>query len=156
MLLEFRDNGRAHDDLVLALPGYTRTADSYYLALDSKLRPGDESPDKRRAVLVSLLQSWLTALDQLSSGDSVCLPYDFSDEYIGVLVCTPTGEQIQIMPGFLSSSGWSVSPSDPKECFPFDGNYSRDLPNPVMLQTREFRRQVYESISLVRGVDGTA
>jgi hypothetical protein len=50
LLIQFSDNDGGHDDLDLWIEGYSRTTDSYYLALDRAMLAGDESADKVRRV----------------------------------------------------------------------------------------------------------
>ena len=78
--LRYEDNGTAHDDLFLRFAGQTWPCDSYYFALDRKVRPDDESPAKVKMVLRKLLEQWLTATANLPDGSATFLPYDFSDQ----------------------------------------------------------------------------
>src|SRR5437667_2823768 len=113
LLIQFRDNDTAHDDLHVWIEGYSRTTDSYYLALDRGMLAGEESAEKVRRVLVQLLQRWLEALAQTTPARPVYLPFDFSDQYTGCFQCRPDGESIEIVPGWSSREGWSFWPSDP-------------------------------------------
>ena len=117
LLIQFQNNDTAHDDLHVWIEGYSRTTDSYYLALDSAMLPGDESPDKARRVLIRLLQRWIEALAQATGTRPVYLPFDFSDEYTGCFQCRPDAEFIEIVPGWSSREGWSFWPSDPGDYF---------------------------------------
>ena len=98
LLIQFRDNDTAHDDLHVWIEGYSRTTDSYYLALDRGMLAGEESAEKVRRVLVQLLQRWLEALAQTTAARPVYLPFDFSDQYTGCFQCRLDGESIEIVP----------------------------------------------------------
>jgi hypothetical protein len=146
LLLQFRDNGKAHDDLHLWLEGYSRTADSYYLALDPEFRPSDETPDKVRHVLLRLLESWMSALPQATGAHPAYLPYDFSDEYTGYLCCRPEDGFIDVAPGWSNRAGWSVCPSNPGDYFFGITDFHRDAPSPLRLAQDELLRQINDSI----------
>ena len=109
-ILKYVYNGRGHEDLILSLPNYERVADTYYFALDSGIRAGDESFEKVRTIIASLLAQWNNAV---SSRESVVfLPYDFSDEYTGCLRVLIEDKVVHVTPGFSKREGWSFSPSD--------------------------------------------
>ena len=78
--LRFEDNGTGHNDIILQLGEQSWVCDSYYFALDQELMPGHEDARKIRTVLHRLLERWLEALQNMSDGGSVFLPYDFSDQ----------------------------------------------------------------------------
>jgi hypothetical protein len=149
LLLQFRDNGRGHDDLYLWLETYSRTADSYYLALDPEFEPRDETPDKVRRVLVKLLESWTTALSQASTTNPAYLPYDFSDQYTGCLRCQCHEGFVDITPGWSHREGWSVSPSNPGDYLFGVKDFTCDAPNPIRLALSEFVRRIRDSILAV-------
>ncbi len=109
--LRFEDNDTAHDDLVLWFAGQRWVCDSYYLALDRGLLPDREDADKVRAVLRRLLQQWLAAVEQLPDGGSAYLPYDFSDQYTGWLVCQRSGDEVAVSRGWADVEGWAFFPS---------------------------------------------
>src|ERR1044071_2843690 len=147
LLIEFRDNGTAHDDLHRSLDGYARTTDSYYLAIDPSMLPHQESADKVRRVLIRLLQRWTEVLSQATPTQPVYLPFDFSDQYTGCLSCRPDGEFVEIVPGTSSREGWNVGPSDPGDYFFGITDFCPDAPAPVRLSREEFLRRIRESIA---------
>ena len=147
LLIQFRDNDTAHDDLHVWIEGYSRTTDSYYLALDRGMLAGEESAEKVRRVLVQLLQRWLEALAQSTPARPVYLPFDFSDQYTGCFQCRLDGESIEIVPGWSSREGWSVWPSDPGAYFFDITDFRSDAPAPIRLPTEEFLRRIRESIA---------
>ena len=78
LLIKFRDNGTAHDDLHLWLEGYARTTDSYYLAINPSMLPRQESADKARRVLIRLLQRWTEVLPQATPTATIGQHPDYS------------------------------------------------------------------------------
>jgi len=150
LLIEFRDLGTGHDDLLLWLEGYSRLADSYYLAIDPAMLPKQESPNKSRLVLSLLLEKWQEAIQQAKQLQSVFLPYDFSDEYTGCLSCKVDGELIEIIPGFSNREGWNVGPSNPNDYFFSITDFRPDLPKPIKLTKAEFLKRIQESIACAK------
>jgi hypothetical protein len=147
LLMQFRDNKRFHDDLHLWLEGYSCVADSYYLAFDGELLPGDKSANKVRRVLIRLLGRWSEALAQATSTQPAYLPYDFSDQYTGCFQCRPDGDAIDIVPGSSNREGWSLLPSNPGDYFFGVTDFQRDAPSPIRLTREEFVRRIRESIA---------
>jgi hypothetical protein len=146
-LIQFRDNGSAHDDLHLCLEGYSRTMDSYYLAIDPLMLPNQESSDKVRRVLIMLLERWIEVLLQATPARPAYLPFDFSDQYTGCLSCRPDGDFVEIVPGFSSREGWNVGPSDPGDYFFGITDFRRDTPSPIRMTREEFLSRIRESIT---------
>jgi hypothetical protein len=147
LLIQFRDNGTAHDDLHVWIEGYSRTMDSYYLALDPVMFAGQESADKVRLVLIRLLQRWMETLEQATPTRPVYLPFDFSDQYTGCFECRPDGDSLEIFPGTSSRKGYSVAPSDPSDYFFGITDFRRDAPSPLRLPKVEFLRRIRESVT---------
>ena len=146
LIVEFDPQGGGHDDITLQLDDYMRIADSYYFAIDWTFERGDESPHKAGRCLSQLLKAWIAALET-SAGAYVFLPYDFSDEYTGCLRCKISGESIEIMPGFSTMAGHSVSPSNPSDYFMHAPGFGRDLPQAIVMQTDDFICRVRDAIS---------
>jgi hypothetical protein len=147
LIIQFRDNNTAHNDVHVWIEGYSRTADSYYFALDPRMLAGDESADKVRRVLIQLLQRWMEALPQATPLRPAYLPFDFSDEYTGCFQCRPDGEFVEIVPGWSHRDGWSFSPSDAGDYFFGITDFRSDAPAPVRVRTEEFLRRIRESIA---------
>ena len=110
--LRFDDNGTMHDDIVLRFGEQSWVCDSYYLALDRELLPEKEDAEKVKVVLRRLLELWLEAIQSmLSEGDTVFLPYDFSDQYTGWLSCQLSGSDVLVSRGWANVEGYSIYPS---------------------------------------------
>lgn len=146
--LQFEDNDTAHDDLVLRLAGQSFRCDSYYLALDSQLMPGQEDADKVRVVLRRLLEQWISAVEDIPDGGSVYLPYDFSDQHTGWLRCQRSGTHVDIYRGWAEIEGWSFSPSTV-------GEYLNEVPGftpydaVVQVSLHELTEAIHDSIAKV-------
>jgi hypothetical protein len=147
LLIRFRDNDTAHNDLHVWIEGYSRVTDSYYFALDPSMLAGDESAAKVRRVLIQLLQQWIEALAQATPARAVYLPFDFSDEYTGCFQCRPDGDVIGILPGWSGREGWSFTPSDPGDYFFGVTDFRSDAHAPIRLPREEFLRRIRESIA---------
>lgn len=151
LLVEFLDNGRGHDDLHIWIEGYSRTMDSYYLALDETIRPSDKSADKVRRVLAELLRRWISAVERSTPSQPAFLPYDFSDECTGCFLCRPLGEFLDLAPGTSDREGWSVSPSDPGDYFFTITDFKPATQDPIRLTRTEFVQRVQRSIAAAVG-----
>ena len=107
--LQYPGNGDGHDDIVLTFGAHRQALDSYYLALDPKLDPGDESPGKVRRVLVRLLQQWI---ERLQPGDVALLPAGFTDQATLWIHCLPDDGDVVMQLAWSDDEGWARSPSD--------------------------------------------
>jgi hypothetical protein len=47
--------------------------------------PDHEAPDKVEKCLKLMISSWVAAIEKAEVSQTIHLPYDFSDQYIGVL-----------------------------------------------------------------------
>ena len=110
--LEFEDNDRCHDDLVLRYPGGEFRGDTYYLALDKMLAPDDESLAKIRAVLTRLLRHWHQLVRDAGESDSVLLPFALFDEGTQAIRCTCKDELVDLEIADCAVLGHTFCPSD--------------------------------------------
>jgi len=104
---------RMHRDLELRLGRARHRADSYYLGFDPGIDPLDESRSKTRRVLAALLDAAAVSLEKARAGAIVMLPYDFSDQYIGLLrvAVDAKGQAIEISRVTSTFEGWAIAPS---------------------------------------------
>lgn len=109
--LEFKDNDTLHEDLILRFAGELRICDSYYLALDPELLPEREDAGKVPVVLRRLLEQWLSAVENVSDGGTVFLPFDFSDQSTNWIRCHRSGAALDLCLGWAELEGWSFPPS---------------------------------------------
>lgn len=108
--LEFHDNGRFHDDLILHVGQETWVCDSYYLLIDPNV-PGDENASKVTVALKRLLEQWRDVVRALPEGGVCFLPYDFSDEYTAWLRCEARGHELLVQRVWADVAGYSIWPS---------------------------------------------
>jgi hypothetical protein len=113
--IELDTTKEGHEDLTLFLDeiSFSTEADSYYLMLDNKILPNEESYQKVKIVLDEMLQSWIAQVKQLNAHDIVFLPFDFSDQYIGCIrVEAIDDKNVSINYGFTTViHGYSIAPS---------------------------------------------
>jgi hypothetical protein len=155
--LRFKDNERAHDDLVLLFAGERWVCDSYYLGLDRELLPDREDADKVdadkvQAVLRRLLEQWLAAVERLPDSGTAYLPYDFSDQYTGWLACHRSGGEVSVSRGWADVEGWSFSPSAAGDLFERPRGFRVDGPT-VRGGALELVEVVRRSVLASRGGD---
>src|SRR5215510_15109965 len=103
--LTFDDHGSGHNDLLLTFGEHRLQADAYFLALDKNIQPGSEGSDKVREVLRTMLHQWREAVANCTTGRTVYLPFDFSDQYTGWLRCQVGTDASEVQPGWSSVEG---------------------------------------------------
>ena len=108
--LVFEDNQTQHGDMLFRLGDFEHRCDSYYLAIDPTIAKGDESPDKVRNVLAILLEQWLMCIETTIDGETVFLPYEFSDQSTCWLRCDFADGNVRLQPGWSDKEGWSLYP----------------------------------------------
>ena len=112
--LEFRfeDNGTAHGDLVFVFGDYEHRGDSYYLRLDPGVDASDETNAKVRKVLSRIVQQWQVYVENALVGDTIYLPFEFSDQSTHWLQCCMADSKVTLVPGWSTIEGWSFAPTD--------------------------------------------
>lgn len=70
---------------------------------------GHDDRDKIIAVLRRLLEQWLSAVEHVSDGGVVFLPFDFSDQYTGWLRCSRSDETVSVCRGWAPIYGMAIS-----------------------------------------------
>lgn len=110
--LTFEDVGTLHDDLWLVLDRFTTRCDSYYLANDTGLLPGQMDAEKVRHVLERLLHQWREDVVGLTEGGTTHLPYHFDDQWTRWLeVKAINSDVLSLQPVMSNLAGWAVTPS---------------------------------------------
>jgi hypothetical protein len=120
----FRPDGSSHDDLLVRLGGFEQIADSYWLAVDNAFKPDREDDAKAREVLEMLLGHWLAHADSLGEGETILLPFNFQDEWIGCFRTTLKQGALELQPGILKEDGYAVNVSAPEEILLHPGAFS--------------------------------
>lgn len=101
----------ATPELVLICGGWRHVCETYYLALDSGLAPGDESLEKLNRVLVALLEQWRHLVMCAPAGGTLSLPFDFTDQAIGCLSARIGTTDVSLQPGWSRVEGWRIAPT---------------------------------------------
>ncbi len=102
--------GTSRGDLLLECGEFSRRADSYYLALDPAVR-GLAPEDRAQRSLELLLGQWRGSIESARDRSVVDLPFEFADEYTGVVRCTLEGDRVRCRVGWSSVPGHAVAPS---------------------------------------------
>ena len=99
-----------HGDMNVRIGSHTTVCDSYYLWSDP-IYP-DDFPRKDLCVLKLLVSQWYSLILQTKDGESVLLPFDFSDEYTGCFkVMCALDEVIISIVATNDPNGIGISPS---------------------------------------------
>ena len=87
----------------------SRAGESYYLGL----QPNSEKHEFRPMDgTIQLVSEWIRLLTDLSDGQQLFLPFDFSDEYTRWLTLHREGRDVTIVFGWATAEGWAISPLD--------------------------------------------
>jgi hypothetical protein len=104
-----------HRDITIIIPDINLNSqvDSYYLCLDQLFMPDHEAPDKVEKCLKLMISSWVAAIEKAEVSQTIHLPYDFSDQYIGVLrVKINSDNEVSLSSGHTTKyCGYEISPS---------------------------------------------
>ena len=106
--LIYRPDGTEHGDVEVRVGVWRGRCDSYYFALDHPVG----TPSHPVASFRGLLEGWVEVLGACSDGQTVHLPFDFSDQYTGWLACRRVADAFEVVPGWSNVEGWSIYPSD--------------------------------------------
>ena len=107
--------GDSHHDItiVISVINLHSEVDSYYLCIDSIFMPDQETVYKVEKCLRLMISSWVTTIERVGVNEVVYLPYDFSDQYIGVLkVKKKSNSEIYLGSGHTTRyCGYEIYPS---------------------------------------------
>ena len=124
-----QNDAGGHKDLNFQIDGLTEqlTFDSYYFALATERASEHLSTVQAIAQLISF---WIMKLESLDSNETIFLPIDFSDQYIGCLRVTSMNGELELNYGYTITGGYGVNPLDPEE---FSNNVKDFVAEPVNL-----------------------
>jgi hypothetical protein len=146
--LEFHDNGTCHKDIWLRFGNWARLCDSYYLGLDS---PSDlERVNRVRNTLRVLLEQWLCHIKAAAAGQTIYLPFDFSDERTGCLRCQFSDDRVTVTLGWSRIEGWRVSPTDIGAYVWSVGDFRSDEPGSITMSRGEFIQSIESNLAQKR------
>lgn len=98
-----------HRDLELRCGPLRHLPDSYYLALDHAIDRRQEGRTKVRRVLVALLRGVRQLVKRANAPTVVLFPYDFSDQYTGLLeLAIDARDQVTIRRVFSRLESWQL------------------------------------------------
>ena len=115
--IEMRLGTGGHRDLFLTIPqlGVEVCADSYYFAVALGHRNVRASENTVRQEVVALLSCWVDTVCSCSDGDTVYLPFDFSDQYTGCLRVIEDRDNFRLSYGHSLFEGWRIDPLEAAE-----------------------------------------
>jgi len=116
LTLKFHDNLRfpGHKDIHVKYEELhiDSWVDSYYLVLDQHLLPQIETFEKAKMVQKHILKNWQLMVQDMKEKESIILPYDISDQYIGFLYVYQMDYYLNISKGWTTKYyGYSFIPS---------------------------------------------
>lgn len=112
LVLRYEPNGTMHDDVVLSDGPQEWRCDSYHMAIHDTMPSGREDVGKVRMVRHRLLQQWRHGIDHVEIGETVYLPFDFSDQCTAFLRCRRRDDRFGVVTGWSSIEGHCISPAD--------------------------------------------
>ena len=99
----------ADNQITVTVGSESRAGESYYLGL----QPNTENHEFRPATgTVQLVSEWIRLLTELKVGQTLFLPFDFSDEYTRWLHVHREGRHLTVVFGWATVEGWAISPQD--------------------------------------------
>ena len=99
----------ADNQITVTVGSESRAGESYYLGL----QPNSENHEFRPATgTVQLVSEWIRLLTELKVGQTLFLPFDFSDEYTRWLHVHREGRHLTVVFGWATVEGWAISPQD--------------------------------------------
>lgn len=119
---------------------FSQESNTYYWAIDEFFEKGDESSSKILRGLRLMLLKWIDAIVQnKEKGDILYLPFDFADEYMGVLRVSFLDENIlNIEYGYTQMiTGWKISPSQYKH-FDIQINDFDSISSSIVMSIKDF------------------
>jgi len=109
--IQIWEASNGHRDLLVALAGFPAlTLDTYYFSLATEASSSIMSAPH---ALAALLMHWVTAIERVTTDQSIYLPIDFSDQYTGCFNVYCSGDSLSLTYGLSKREGWSVNPLDP-------------------------------------------
>ncbi|PSL18815.1 hypothetical protein [Chitinophaga ginsengisoli] len=114
-IIYYKGKKDGHRDIVITISAinFHSEVDSYYLCIDPLFMPEHETPDKVEKCLRLMIKSWVATIDKMEVDQTVYLPYDFSDQYVGVLgIKMKSDGEVYFSAGHTTRyCGYEISPS---------------------------------------------
>ncbi|MBO0933546.1 hypothetical protein [Fibrella aquatilis] len=103
----------AHEDVFVTWQEMQleKVVDSYFFVIDEGSIPEHGVFNKAATVLKHILLEWKSVIENIKQDETVYLPFDFSDEYIGYLKVTQSRDNLIIGYGVTRRFfGWNIDP----------------------------------------------
>lgn len=125
--------------LELSPISFSRESSTYYWAIDEYFQKGDEGVYKVLKNFKLMLSKWLNSILQNKKEGVFYLPFDFSDEYIGMLKVSFFNHDItKVEYGYTQElTGWKISPSQYKK-FDIHPNDYNSISSSFEISTNDF------------------
>lgn len=138
--VETRPGAGGHRDLFLAIPqlGLVTCADTYYFALALEERHVKVHEVAVRQAVSALLSYWIDWVLSCADGDTIHLPFDFSDQYTGCLQVKAEGSNVWLSYGYSLIEGWRVDPLEPGTYFQQVEDFKADPDQNLKISRIEF------------------
>ena len=111
--IEIIDNNKGgREDLIFSVDGLfdSLTPGTYYFMI--QIEPYEDIQDIRNA-LATLLNYWLTEIQDAKQELKIFLPIDFSDQYTGCLEVIKTDQNLKLRYAFSERGGYTINPTKP-------------------------------------------
>lgn len=126
-----------HDDLKFSIKDLTAdlTFDTYYFGL--AIEPFDDFKDLK-VCISKYLQTWLTEITNMQSGQDRYFPIDISDQYTGCLKISKLKDQLEISYGYSWREAYTVDIISPENYFNGISDFHSDIPQKLMVKEEDF------------------
>ncbi len=146
--ITYNDNGTNHDDITFQFGNAVSLSDSYYLILDLQT-VGQSDPEKARATLTLMLDSWRLAIE--NSVKTCYLLIELQDQATKWIQCEAIDNSYLLTPGWSSLEGHAVRPgTDAIRMYaPHEFEIIEQL-DTVLLSHTEFCHAINQSLRMLK------
>lgn len=118
---------------------FSRESSTYYWAIDDFFEKGDDGVNKVLRNLKLMLSKWLDAVLLNEKKGIFYLPFDFSDEYIGILKASFFDNNVTVIEygNTRTLTGWEILPSQYKD-FDIQPNGYISISDSFEISTNDF------------------
>ena len=134
-----------HDDLKFSIKDLTAdlTFDTYYFGL--AIEPFHDFKDLK-VCISKYLQTWLTEITNMQSGQDRYFPIDISDQYTGCLKVSKLKDQLEISYGHSRREGYTVDINNPTDYFNGISDFHSDIPQKLIVRQEDFQNSILTQI----------
>jgi len=152
LTIDIIDNDKGgHDDLLFSIPDLIgdKEFDTYYFYL--AVEPA-ETIDEIKNAVSQLLQFWLDKVSGSINGETIFLPIDFSDQYIGCLKVQNQDMKLVLTYGFSRREGYSVDPLNPENYYKEINDFKADSEKQMTIDQTVFISSLDKQIRKLKKV----